>query len=28
VCSQATPVGAPPTTLEPGTQPIAPVGVG
>lgn len=28
MCSQATPVGAPPTTLEPGTQPIAPVGVG
>ncbi|MEO8608485.1 MAG: hypothetical protein ABI690_11410 [Chloroflexota bacterium] len=29
VCSQATPVGAPPgSTVEPGTQPIAPVGVG
>ena len=27
-CSQATPVGAPATTLEPGTQPIAPIGVG
>jgi hypothetical protein len=29
MCSQATPVGAPPgSTVEPGSQPIAPVGVG
>jgi hypothetical protein len=28
MCSQATPVGTPPGTVQPGTQPIAPVGVG